>query len=154
MGGWCMNRVAVCCIFITRGCPTPSIIHGGGVRPGPMPAGASWSLPSICGVRCSRGGGIWTWGGGRARPGRRWKRSSQSCKGVRPVWTREAIVERLHRGVDPYADVVVDQCELLSETPRSEEHTSELQSRESLVCRLLLERQNAREAVDLSTQHP
>jgi len=33
------------------------------------------------------------------------------------VWTREAIVERLHRGVDPYADVVVDQCELLSETP-------------------------------------
>src|SRR5690606_40984470 len=27
-------------------------------------------------------------------------------------------------------------------TPRSEEHTSELQSREKLVCRLLLERKN------------
>src|SRR5690606_39387381 len=27
-------------------------------------------------------------------------------------------------------------------TPRSEEHTSELQSRENLVCRLLLEKQN------------
>src|SRR5947209_15421338 len=29
------------------------------------------------------------------------------------------------------------------ETPRSEEHTSELQSRQYLVCRLLLEKKNA-----------
>src|SRR5436309_13731774 len=29
-----------------------------------------------------------------------------------------------------------------SSTPRSEEHTSELQSRENLVCRLLLEKKN------------
>src|SRR5690606_41328121 len=29
--------------------------------------------------------------------------------------------------------------------PRSEEHTSELQSRENLVCRLLLEKKNTRE---------
>src|SRR5690606_40301468 len=31
---------------------------------------------------------------------------------------------------------------LLLPTPRSEEHTSELQSRENLVCRLLLEKKN------------
>src|SRR5690606_39607811 len=31
------------------------------------------------------------------------------------------------------------QCELRVTSPRSEEHTSELQSRENLVCRLLLE---------------
>src|SRR5690606_39390776 len=34
-----------------------------------------------------------------------------------------------------------DQC--WAETTRSEEHTSELQSRENLVCRLLLEKKNA-----------
>src|SRR5690606_40930123 len=34
---------------------------------------------------------------------------------------------------------------------RSEEHTSELQSRENLVCRLLLERKNVRTAVTWQT---
>src|SRR3712207_8474397 len=33
-----------------------------------------------------------------------------------------------------------DAMPLVSETPRSEEHTSELQSRQYLVCRLLLEK--------------
>src|SRR5690606_39321637 len=42
------------------------------------------------------------------------------------------------------ADVVTADGELLrtSLTERSEEHTSELQSRENLVCRLLLEKKN------------
>src|SRR6266511_3802770 len=35
---------------------------------------------------------------------------------------------------------VQDGCLPLARSPRSEEHTSELQSRENLVCRLLLEK--------------
>src|SRR5436309_6171464 len=36
-----------------------------------------------------------------------------------------------------------DRCRKIDlATPRSEEHTSELQSRENLVCRLLLEKKN------------
>src|SRR2546430_15070807 len=37
------------------------------------------------------------------------------------------------------ADVVKDES---ADTPRSEEHTSELQSQSNLVCRLLLEKKN------------
>src|SRR2546421_9431807 len=35
--------------------------------------------------------------------------------------------------------------------PRSEEHTSELQSRSDLVCRLLLEKKNVHHPISLST---
>src|SRR5690349_18181394 len=38
-------------------------------------------------------------------------------------------------------------------TMRSEEHTSELQSRRELVCRLLLEKKNCRRGVDLLCCH-
>src|SRR5690606_42156347 len=38
-----------------------------------------------------------------------------------------------------------------AETPRSEEHTSELQSRENLVCRLLLEKKNQKKRNTLDT---
>src|SRR5690349_24248399 len=37
-------------------------------------------------------------------------------------------------------EVVVEDLVLLDRLPRSEEHTSELQSRRDLVCRLLLEK--------------
>src|SRR5690606_40672785 len=42
------------------------------------------------------------------------------------------------------AGCAVDKCNLESQEkhPRSEEHTSELQSRENLVCRLLLEKKS------------
>src|SRR3712207_8131436 len=40
-------------------------------------------------------------------------------------------------------EVVTDLLELLSVPARSEEHTSELQSRQYLVCRLLLEKKKA-----------
>src|SRR3712207_8915232 len=43
--------------------------------------------------------------------------------------------------VDRYTDSFHERLELL----RSEEHTSELQSRQYLVCRLLLETKNARQ---------
>src|SRR3712207_6972487 len=38
---------------------------------------------------------------------------------------------------------VRDRLELLQHEPRSEEHTSELQSRQYLVCRLLLEKKKS-----------
>src|SRR3712207_8986997 len=46
----------------------------------------------------------------------------------------------------PGADLVIAGCSsvrvVLRMVPRSEEHTSELQSRQYLVCRLLLEKKN------------
>src|SRR5690606_39762366 len=44
-----------------------------------------------------------------------------------------------HRQLEGYVIGLVDQAEV-----RSEEHTSELQSRENLVCRLLLEKKKER----------
>src|SRR5690606_40144107 len=40
---------------------------------------------------------------------------------------------------------------LLASFPRSEEHTSELQSRENLVCRLLLEKKNTKHHLAYNT---
>src|SRR3712207_8537302 len=43
---------------------------------------------------------------------------------------------------DPTMDEVIHvRCSRADRSPRSEEHTSELQSRQYLVCRLLLEKQ-------------
>src|SRR5207302_8493024 len=53
---------------------------------------------------------------------------------------------RTCRGVKPSASSVptsVARCSM----PRSEEHTSELQSRENLVCRLLLEKKKKKKKV-------
>src|SRR5690606_39435579 len=59
----------------------------------------------------------------------------------------EAMVDRL---LECYGLALVP-----SRTARSEEHTSELQSRENLVCRLLLEQKNATyPAVTLSPRTP
>src|SRR5690606_41016121 len=45
--------------------------------------------------------------------------------------------------IRPIATIAVDSSEfVVSKLKRSEEHTSELQSRENLVCRLLLEKKN------------
>src|SRR3712207_7949531 len=65
-------------------------------------------------------------------------------------------IEKIGNAANDIAKIVVKRLgiprELLQdipdaeETPRSEEHTSELQSRQYLVCRLLLEKKN-------TTQH-
>src|SRR5690606_41390800 len=47
----------------------------------------------------------------------------------------------LHWGCHAHRTCGWEVC-LRCSTPRSEEHTSELQSRENLVCRLLLEKKN------------
>src|SRR5690606_42017008 len=56
----------------------------------------------------------------------------------------EVLSELLADVLDPGRDVLggVHLLSLGSERDRSEEHTSELQSRENLVCRLLLEKKN------------
>src|SRR5690606_42153818 len=63
-----------------------------------------------------------------------------STRGARVPPAFEAIVLAClakHPGDRPTAAELVDQLETMA---RSEEHTSELQSRENLVCRLLLEK--------------
>src|SRR5207244_6551046 len=76
-----------------------------------------------------------------------------------PIWDRRAPVPRVrrdHRGLDPrlrsrVAHSDPDAVQSVLEAPargapravlRSEEHTSELQSPDHLVCRLLLEKKN------------
>src|SRR5690606_41646226 len=54
----------------------------------------------------------------------------------------EACIERIHRLLDDVASLNDDQLLRRYMELRSEEHTSELQSRENLVCRLLLEKKN------------
>src|SRR3712207_8986776 len=59
----------------------------------------------------------------------------------RPTLAREAIVAaRYAIDVVPRRAGFFDQRRLLQPLDRSEEHTSELQSRQYLVCRLLLEK--------------
>src|SRR3712207_8203457 len=51
------------------------------------------------------------------------------------------LMGRLFLGIDPWAVRPVEEAgQLYREGVRSEEHTSELQSRQYLVCRLLLEK--------------
>src|SRR5690606_40199081 len=45
-----------------------------------------------------------------------------------------------------------DMLAAVSESVRSEEHTSELQSRENLVCRLLLEKKNETDVLEKNRQ--
>src|SRR5690606_41901563 len=64
-------------------------------------------------------------------------------------WQAKDAAERLDIEYEPLP-AVVDAVEALrpGAPARSEEHTSELQSRENLVCRLLLEKKNTK-----ATQH-
>src|SRR5688572_33110697 len=60
------------------------------------------------------------------------------CDRQFPLWPDRA-GNRL-AGTAPDQRIRTHQC---SSTPRSEEHTSELQSQSNLVCRLLLEKKNS-----------
>src|SRR3712207_7630899 len=51
-----------------------------------------------------------------------------------------------HRAISVTSNMVKSMLQAVSYAPRSEEHTSELQSRQYLVCRLLLEKKNNKQA--------
>src|SRR2546429_4712389 len=66
---------------------------------------------------------------------------SSDLVGVAEHLLHHADVERMPAGkIQPAVDVVDRRPQRLGELHRSEEHTSELQSRLHLVCRLLLEK--------------
>src|SRR5436309_7809310 len=63
----------------------------------------------------------------------------------RNVWLDEGM-ERLRDIVTGERRPIEELCDFVLDTMlRSEEHTSELQSRENLVCRLLLEKKNKKD---------
>src|SRR3712207_7761191 len=70
----------------------------------------------------------------------------QAASGVDDQNIRVACVGRLHRVEGDCAGIcalaLADHRHADAISPRSEEHTSELQSRQYLVCRLLLEKNN------------
>src|SRR3712207_8954417 len=59
-------------------------------------------------------------------------------------WTRHDFLRRMQEVLDSITRCGQLHSKLprLTQVPRSEEHTSELQSRQYLVCRLLLEKKN------------
>src|SRR3712207_8499115 len=63
---------------------------------------------------------------------------------VQRLWRGESITQRNGAGSEISVSVLPrpQQAELPTWLTRSEEHTSELQSRQYLVCRLLLEKKN------------
>src|SRR5699024_12670689 len=84
---------------------------------------------------------IWRPRPGRPRPSARLRRSRPSSSGSLTFWrplgdcTARGSRRRVHEELTVCA-------QRFSVTARSEEHTSELQSRFDLVCRLLLEKKN------------
>src|SRR3712207_8551563 len=88
--------------------------------------------------------------------------STLSLHDALPIWARASVGERLDRGAhldQPLVQVLVaagDDVDVAQhrgplgrehreqDADRSEEHTSELQSRQYLVCRLLLEKKKSR----------
>src|SRR5690606_39457106 len=83
--------------------------------------------------RSGRGGaGLWFWHGGHFR--------HPAGAGAQRHCLRRGFVRR-HAGTAETVPAAGYSGDLITErTARSEEHTSELQSRENLVCRLLLEK--------------
>src|SRR5690606_41687703 len=78
-------------------------------------------------------------------------RSGPPLEHVHPIDARAEVLPELllggheqHEAVGGLVDLVADALFHAggARGPRSEEHTSELQSRENLVCRLLLEKKN------------
>src|SRR5699024_12242440 len=71
-----------------------------------------------------------------------WPRASSQAHGGVPEWpigtALKAVVGRPTAGSNPAPSAQPSRC--LTAAARSEEHTSELQSRFDLVCRLLLEK--------------
>src|SRR2546428_9720710 len=75
------------------------------------------------------------------RSGHRDRDAHAAGKGLHLQVLGEVLQVRRHEGLGPREEVVEDpEHEPVLHLLRSEEHTSELQSRSDLVCRLLLEK--------------
>src|SRR3712207_7510890 len=59
---------------------------------------------------------------------------------VRPRHPARAYMRRLRTEINPFGQPTLPRASAIGYSLRSEEHTSELQSRQYLVCRLLLEK--------------
>src|SRR5688572_32406774 len=57
---------------------------------------------------------------------------------------KQAAIEHLQRALGHWDEVIKITRPIYRDMPRSEEHTSELQSQSNLVCRLLLEKKKER----------
>src|SRR5947209_9263514 len=81
----------------------------------------------------------------------------RSCHAGRPAGGDEPQQEDQRLLGGNQRGVVVDQPDALGvgveDEPRSEEHTSELQSRQYLVCRLLLEKKNNKIRTEQIEEH-
>src|SRR3712207_8226389 len=64
-----------------------------------------------------------------------------------------SIVLAIQRQPDANTVAVVDRVKAFLPALRSEEHTSELQSRQYLVCRLLLEKKKTKYSPDIYSTH-
>src|SRR3954465_14303033 len=109
----------------------------------PPPRGAPLRHPARGAARATRRAGSRGWGGGRQRA-RPWSRFFFNDTATTEIYTLSLhdalpILQAEHAGVRPVADgrIIEDGSH---EQLRSEEHTSELQSHDNLVCRLLLEK--------------
>src|SRR5690606_40575533 len=89
----------------------------------------------------------------KAKPSTPWLTSCQSC--IRMAWAASRVADSSRATSDVTAAKVSTStsvrtkrwvCTAKNRCQRSEEHTSELQSRENLVCRLLLEKKNLEDA--------
>src|SRR3712207_7739267 len=69
-------------------------------------------------------------------------RPFDAALGLRRVGADDVDVQLVHRATE-LRDAIAARHLGLGHAERSEEHTSELQSRQSLVCRLLLEKKHA-----------
>src|SRR3712207_7246826 len=88
-------------------------------------------------------GNYWEFPGGKVEEG-----ESKEEAIVREIWEELdchiEVEEKIGENTLDYGDVIITltvfRCRMKNEVRRSEEHTSELQSRQYLVCRLLLEK--------------
>src|SRR5258707_11348100 len=65
------------------------------------------------------------------------------CKSNSIAWLAHQLIGLKHNATEVFDSVIVVTDRRLLDDQRSEEHTSELQSRQYLVCRLLLEKKKS-----------
>src|SRR5690606_31009867 len=81
-----------------------------------------------------------------------WSQPPESLENMR-VRFKEPLTITDHYNLAAFGELTLAPTDQIAPTERSEEHTSELQSRENLVCRLLLEKKNKPEGTHQCRRH-